>query len=325
VTSALDSEAPAATIPAGRSAPSSGNLDEMMLAMDVVDTLRHRESLIARELDEDDREEQLIERLRALYKSQGIDVPDHIIAEGVTGLKESRFVYTPPKPGIGRTLGLLWVRRAMYGKWAAASLAVLIALIGLYQFGVGRPRERAAEATRVELAETLPRQLAGAYQAVTAESQVPEARQRADAIRAQAQSALDRGSTAQARVAVLELDQLSNTLRQEYVLRIAGRPEDETGFYREHPSFQGRAYFVVVDAIDPSGDPVRLAIRNDETNQIETVSRFAVRVPTSTFEAVRNDKATNGIVQNARLGEKRRGFIEPEFAMPVLDGRVTRW
>jgi hypothetical protein len=43
------------------------------------------------------------------------------------------------------------------------------------------------------------------------------------------------------------------------------------------------------------------------------------------FDAVRKDKASNGIVQNARMAEKRRGFIEPEFRMPVLEGRITRW
>ena len=57
----------------------------------------------------------------------------------------------------------------------------------------------------------------------------------------------------------------------------------------------------------------------------KTVSRFAVRVPIATFNAVRNDKSANGIVQNARLAEKRRGYLEPEFTMPVLDGRITRW
>ena len=68
-----------------------------------------------------------------------------------------------------------------------------------------------------------------------------------------------------------------------------------------------------------------LPIRNDETNQVETVSRFAVRVPIATFNAVRNDKSANGIVQNARLAEKQRGYLEPEYTMPVLDGRITRW
>lgn len=108
-------------------------------------------------------------------------------------------------------------------------------------------------------------------------------------------------------------------------LDVMERATDQTGFFREHPRYQGRAYFIVVDAIDPRGNPVKLPVRNDETNETETVSRFAVRVPAQTFDAVRNDKSRNGIVQNSRLGQKRRGLLEPEFLMPVLEGRLTRW
>lgn len=106
---------PVATADKPAAAPAT--LDDLMLAMDVVDTLRHRERLVERELNEEVREEQLIERLRALYKSQGMDVPDSVIAEGVKALKDSRFVYTPPKPSFGRSLATLWARRATYGKW----------------------------------------------------------------------------------------------------------------------------------------------------------------------------------------------------------------
>jgi hypothetical protein len=300
-------------------------LDELMLAMDVVDTLRHREILIERELNEEAREQQLIERLRALYKSQGIEVPDSIIAEGVKALKEDRFVYTPPGPSFARTLATVWVRRATYGKWLLGASAALLFLGGLYHFGVTRPRQHAAEAARIELAEALPRQLTAAHQAVAAEAQIVAGRQQADAILAQGRAALERGNAADARAAIAALDRLAMALRTEYLLRIAGRPEDQTGFFREHPRFQGRAYFIVVDAIDRDGKPVGLPIRNDETNQIETVSRFAVRVPIETFEAVRNDKARNGIVQNVRMAEKRRGFLEPEFKMSALEGRITRW
>ncbi len=45
----------------------SAPLDEVMLAMDVVDTLRHRQDLVARELEGVTREQQLIEKLRAVY------------------------------------------------------------------------------------------------------------------------------------------------------------------------------------------------------------------------------------------------------------------
>jgi dienelactone hydrolase len=61
-------------------------LDDIMIAMDVVDTLRHREDLVRRELSEEDRETELIARLRKIYKDQGIDVPDSVLADGVKAL-----------------------------------------------------------------------------------------------------------------------------------------------------------------------------------------------------------------------------------------------
>jgi len=311
--------------PAKAPATPPAKLDDVMLAMDVVDTLRHRERLVERELNADAREEQLIERLRDLYRSQGIEVPDRILAEGVKALEEDRFVYTPPKPSFRRTLAEIWVKRSTYGKLAAAAVGLLIVIFGVYHFAVVKPWEEAAEAARTEIAETLPRDLTAAHSAIIAEARVPEARERADSILAQGRAALEREDGAGAREAIAELDSLANALQQEYVLRIAGRPEDDSGFYREHPSFSGRAYFLVVDAVDANGEPVSLPVRNDETNETETVSRFAVRVPVETFDAVRQDKAANGIVQNARLAEKRRGYLEPEFLMPTLPGRITSW
>ncbi|NOT41219.1 MAG: hypothetical protein HOP13_12070, partial [Alphaproteobacteria bacterium] len=69
-------------------------LDELMLAMDVVDTIRFRELLVERELGQGDRDKALRDRLREIYKSQGIEVTDRVLDEGIKALKESRFVYT---------------------------------------------------------------------------------------------------------------------------------------------------------------------------------------------------------------------------------------
>src|SRR5919112_5084600 len=70
----------------GGKAPQS--LDEVMLAMDVVDTLRHQENLVSRELSEEQRDAELLERLRQIYRGQGIEVPDRVLQEGVNALKE---------------------------------------------------------------------------------------------------------------------------------------------------------------------------------------------------------------------------------------------
>jgi len=63
-------------------------LDELMLAMDVVDTLRHKELMLAREVEADDREQRLVERLREIYTAQGITVSDDVLKQGVAALQE---------------------------------------------------------------------------------------------------------------------------------------------------------------------------------------------------------------------------------------------
>src|SRR3712207_2423335 len=100
-----------ATPPSSPPDPASRNLDEVKLAMDVVDTLRHQENLVSRELSEGDRDAQLLQRLREIYRGQGIEVPDRILQEGVQALKERRFVYTPPPPGLATTLARVWINQ----------------------------------------------------------------------------------------------------------------------------------------------------------------------------------------------------------------------
>jgi hypothetical protein len=104
-------------------------LDDVMIAMDVVDTLRHREDLVRRELNEEGREGELIARLRQIYHDQGIEVPDSVLADGVKALKDSRFVYTPPPASWTRTLLTWWVKRDVYGKRLGIALATLIVVV----------------------------------------------------------------------------------------------------------------------------------------------------------------------------------------------------
>jgi hypothetical protein len=48
-------------------------------------------------------------------------------------------------------------------------------------------------------------------------------------------------------------------------------------------------------------------------------------VDEDTFQAAVDDKGDDGIIQNAVLGEKRRGVLEPEFDPGVQAGRITDW
>lgn len=313
----------AGTGTAGDQAPA--RLDDLMLAMDVVDTLRHREDLVARELDEASREAALVARLRELYRQQGIEVPDHVLRDGVAALKESRFTYVAPPPGWRRSLAMAWVRRDRYGKSLLALVALGLIVWGGWQLGYVQPAQERAASLETELTQTLPARAAALHAEIVALALEPSVRPRADGMRAEAQRALQAGEVDQARAAIQGLQELRDMLAQEYVLTIVSRPRTDTGIWRVPPRGTARNYYLVIEAIAPDGRKLTLPIRNEETGDVERVDLFAVRVPQSTFEAVARDKRDDGIVQRNRLGEKKRGRLTVEYLMPAEGGFLTKW
>ncbi|TKT74879.1 DUF6384 family protein [Aquamicrobium sp. LC103] len=300
-------------------------LNDLMLAMDVVDTLRHQEGLVAKELAQEERDETLRKRLRGIYESQGIEVTDRILDEGIQALKESRFVYTPPRAGFGRTLANLWVRRGTVGVVAAVLLLLAAAGIG-WQAWNWRAERQAAEAARIELTETLPRSLATSADAATREARDPEAQRLIEQLSGDGQAAIAAGNPTGAREAIAALGQLRERLLQEYTLRVVSRPGDDTGVYRIPDVNQsGRNYYVIVEAVAPDGKVLSLPVLNEETSRTETVTQWGVRVPETVYEAVRRDKLDDGIVENNRFGEKRRGMLDADYLMPVSGGAITKW
>lgn len=301
-------------------------LDEVMLAMDVVDTLRHRQDLAVRELGSDAKERQLIDKLREIYHQQGIEVPDHILKEGVAALAESRFVYEPPAPSLGTTLARLYVSRKSWGKPAlVVAAAVLVAAIGW--FGIWQPYQAGiAEQARVELSETLPAEMDALYQTIFEETKVQQAVVAAEALRDRGHAYAAEGNREGAEGAVSDLTALRDQLRQEYALRVVNRSDVQSGFWT-FPEINTDAtnYYLVVEAVDPAGNTLSLPILNEENNAIEVVDIWGVRVPEAVYNAVAADKLDDGIIQQDEVGLKSDGFLEVEYNMPVLGGTVTRW
>lgn len=316
----------AVTLAPGAAPPAPApKLDELMLAMDVVDTLRHQEQMVEKEFGQDLRDDQLKARLRQIYEGQGLAVSDRILDEGIRALKESRFTYTPRGTGFGRTLARMWVNR---GKVAAGS-ALLLALgaggvgyVGWQQTAALREADRA----QVELTQTLPRELSAAAEAALREARQPKAREAADRLVADGEAALGRKDAGAVRAAVAGLTALRGELVREFQFRIVNRPGENSGVFRVPDVNRGsRNFYLIVEPVTPAGEVVSVPILSEETNRTETVSKFGVRVPQSTYDLIVADKRDDGIIQRNRLGDKRRGDLDPSWNLPVQGGYITKW
>ncbi|ABA57709.1 hypothetical protein Noc_1208 [Nitrosococcus oceani ATCC 19707] len=306
----MNTEATSATAGASAKQP----LDEIMLAMDVVDTLRRRERLVKREIEVEGREQDLKERLRKIYQAQGIEVSDRILAEGVAALREDRFVYKPPAESFHVKLARLYVSRNRWGKWLLGGIGVLIIAWTVNYFVFVAP------------SKALPEEIATVHAEVTEIARSDRARERAEQLLNAGQTALDNENKDAARQALRLLEDLRTRLEQEYTLRIVNRPREQSGVWRV-PDINTRArnYYLIVEAIDPSGKVLTVPVTNEETGKIERVTQWGLRVDEATFQRVARDKQNNGIIEEDRVGHKKRGYLRPDYKIRTTGGAITQW
>lgn len=314
-------------VEAGDAAPSKTPLDDVMIAMDVVDTLRHDRSLVERELNDEARRKDLIDRLRKIYSGQGIEVPDRILEEGVRALEENRFTYKPPDPNtLSTRLAKLYVTRGSWGRYVVGLAAGLAAFFLVNYLVFERPQHLKAEAEQHELTELIPARVQKLVDDIGSEASDGLVATRAEAIAKTGLNAASSGDLAAARKSEQQLKDTLEQLRAAYEIRIVNREGDVTGLWRI-PKANPDTYnfYLVVEAIDANGKRVPQLITNEETGKRERVETWAVRVDRPVLVSVKADKDDDGIIQNNIAGRKLRGELDPQWSIEVQDGAITRW
>ena len=289
-------------------------LDEIMLAMDVVDTLRHQEKLVAHELDSDARDKELKERLRKIYGAQGIDVPDHVLEEGVQALKEDRFTYRPPRSGLRTGLASLYVSRGRWGKWALVFIAALLISWGGYRFFVSGPKA------------ALPEKVEKTYTQLHESAKSEKGRDLAKKFYNQAQTGLKNQDEIGSKKALHAMTNLQGALDQEYSLKISVQAGEKSGVWRiPDVNASSRNYYIIVEAVDAANKPVQVAVTSEESGKTSMVSKWGLRVEEAVFQSIGADKQDDGIIQKNIFGQKKKGYLVPEYQFPSTGGAITSW
>ncbi len=293
-------------------------LEDLMVAMDVVDTLRHRAQLVDRELDADARRERLIEKLREIYAAQGIEVTDQVLADGVRALEEDRFKYTPPKKTFSTRLASLYVKRDKWLKPFLLGLTLLFGLWFFYYMTAVRPDKVAQNA--------LPDQLSDRYGEVIQIADDQDVLSQAHEIQTNGKLALENENHDEARSAVEELELMLMQLKSTYKLQVVQEHGERSGVWRIPDANTGaRNYYLIIEAVDSRGKVLSLPITSEESGKTKTVSKWGVRVEESTYQRVGADKKDDGIIQNRAVGQKERGQIHPEYSVNTNGAAITDW
>ena len=305
----------------------SGKLDlsEVMLTMDVVDTLRHQQSVVERELRSDEYDQALVEKVRKIYADQGLEVSEDVVAQGVAALREDRFTYKPPPRGFQTRLARLYINRGRWAKRIGLLIVVLLGAYLAYQFAYVRPTER-SRARAVKELSAMPEKLAALRSRILEEARETGVAERVETVFRDGMNALQADNIQGAKKAYAALQQLYDQLRQEYVLQIVSRPGMPSGVWRypvNNPS--GRNYYLIVEAVTADGKRLELPITSEEDGKTRVVNHWGLRVERRIFDEVARDKQQDGIVDRNRVGAKKRGYLTPEYVVPTTGGAITEW
>jgi len=293
-------------------------LEDVMAAMDVVDTLRHQHALVDRELDGEGRRERLLDKLRELYAAQGLNVPDRVLQEGIDALEQERFQYQAPPKGLASKLAGLYVARQRWGKFVGVFVIAGVVFGGIHLFNEVLPEKR--------LRQALPNDLRTTLSDIEVAAKNPDIVQRAQAQVASAQAALKNDELAAARSTQADLANVLAQLRQRYLIKIISRPNQSSGVWRIPDVNQNsKNYYLIVEALNDKGAVIKLPIVNEENGKTKTVEQWGLRVNEQTFYAVSADKQDDGIIQNNVVGEKQIGYLEPKFSVPTTGATITDW
>ena len=76
------------------------SIREQVGALEIIDRMRHEQTVIEENLNLPQRREAIAQKIRAHYQSNGIQVSQEMIDEGVRRFFDNRFTFEPPKPNL---------------------------------------------------------------------------------------------------------------------------------------------------------------------------------------------------------------------------------
>lgn len=108
-------------------------------------------------------------------------------------------------------------------------------------------------------------------------------------------------------------------------LTIVDHPDHKSGVERTHENTNGKSWYLIVQALTPTGKPTSIWVKSIETGETKLVEMFGQQVTLKTFNDVKEDKINDGHIDNNKLCAKPKGRLIFNCPNSVKSGRISEW
>lgn len=303
----------------------------MLQIMDVARAAREEQATVEQQFQQDELRSRIRERLVAAQAATGEPATPAEIDVAIERYFESQYVYRDP-PLNGRT----WCAHLYVRRRGLLLFGGLLVLIGVGLWLAFNPRMPWASSQRSSRAVSVAADLARTQlAALTALAQDEDTRQAVTLLTTEFQAAEanhDRDSLETIRHRMIRLRTI---LEEEYDLTIVsgtGRTSLVERIWESPTGQSATAYYVIVEAVDRGGRILSRSIHSSEGQPALAVTQWGEQVSQAVFDRLAQDKATDGILNEMRFAEKRRGFQSERVILtdsnqqPIpRQGQITQW
>ncbi|QDV67385.1 hypothetical protein Poly24_10800 [Rosistilla carotiformis] len=307
------------------------SLPEMLRVLEVARQMREDRQTAEVALRRDEVRTEIRRKLIESAKVTGEQVSDAEVDAAIEQYFDTMHVLKEPKFGLESMLAHAYVLRRRVAAGAAA-VTVALALTWYAFMSPWAPlsptvRAERAAAVQVEQSQVL-------LQQITSISVDQDATAEASRLMAEVQAA-GAANPSVAAAAHQRLNQLWEQMQTQYEVHIVSGGSEMSAFERDFSDDQGTrqaGYYVVVEMRSPEGRVLRQTIRNAETGKQQLVARWAERVPKDVYERLRDDKVSDGVLNETLFAVKRRGETQEQVQIPTRSGeklqrsaQITNW
>lgn len=108
-------------------------------------------------------------------------------------------------------------------------------------------------------------------------------------------------------------------------LTIVDHPDHKSGVERTHENTNGKSWYLIVQALTPTGKPTSIWVKSIETGESKLVEMFGQQVTLKAFNDIKEDKINDGHIDNNKLCTKPKGRLIFNCPNSVKSGRISEW